>query len=62
MRTYNVLFHCTGNSARSILGEAIANSVAPGLFASLPFDSLDRLSLQNRLDAIGQRASTASAA
>jgi arsenate reductase len=32
------------------------------LFASLPFSSLDRLSLQHRLDAIGQRSSTASAA
>jgi arsenate reductase len=32
------------------------------LFTSLPFASLDRLSLQHRLDAIGQRSSTASAA
>jgi arsenate reductase len=32
------------------------------LFASLPFSSLDRLSLQHRLDAIGRRSSTASAA
>ena len=38
---FNVLFLCTGNSARSI-------------FTSLPLRSLDRISLGQRLREIGQ--------